>query len=153
MARGRNQESDRQQLEAKEWRERAVKLRRQGFSIREIARRVERAPSNVHDAIEEARKAVPVEDVLALRAQQHEETLELKRKWRPLALAGDKDAAEVYLKAQTREAKLLGLDAPEKKEHTHKELPATREETLAELKKLVAEDPEFARELRAELVK
>ena len=141
--RGRNSETDKQQLEAKEWRARAIRLRCQGFTLREIAAKCQKSHAMVHAAIDEARKAVPVEDVKHLREQQAEEIRVLKRKWRTAALAGVKDAAEIYIKACTREAKLLGLDAPEKTELEIKH-PASPEEAIERVKRILAENPELA---------
>lgn len=134
-----NRNNDKKQLDAKEWRERAIRLRRQGFTIREIASKVERSASVVHDALDAARKAVPVEDVEALREQQADEIRTLKRKWRDAAHTGDKDAADVYLKACAREAKLLGLDAPIKTELSGEVKTTTaHDELLARLARLAA---------------
>ena len=113
---GDNYGNRKKRLEAKEWRDRAIRLAAQGFTIREIAKRVDRSPSLVHTAVTEALKAVPVEAVEAIRSKRAEGLARQIRIWDRSARRGDRDAAEVLVKLQAREAKLLGLDAPEKRE-------------------------------------
>lgn len=115
MARGRNAENDKRQLAAKDWRERAVRLRRQNFSIREIASMVDRSPTIVHEAIKAALDAVPVADVEALRKEHGEKIARKLRKWSKPA-EYDAEAAKVYVSLLAAERKLYGLDAPVKTE-------------------------------------
>lgn len=109
---GRNSTTTRAKLNAKEWRERAVKLAEKGYTIREIAKMVGRSPSRVHEAIDEALNAVPVEAVKSLRKRRAEGLAKQIRIWNRLALKGDPKAVEALVKLEAREAKLLGLDEP-----------------------------------------
>ena len=102
------------QLAAKDWRERAAALRRQCYSIREIAKRVDRSPAVVGAALKEMQDAVPVEDIEAIRKAHAEKLEKLQRAHRKLAHVGDKDASDIYLKALAAERQLLGLNAPER---------------------------------------
>ena len=119
---GHNAGNDRKAADAQEWKARAWALRRQGFGPSDIAKKLDRAASTVSEYLTAARKAVPVEDVEAEREQQREEIRREKRRCRRAISSPDstsdqiKAAQEQLVKCWTREAKLLGLDAPEKHE-------------------------------------
>lgn len=107
-------------------------LRAEGLTFQAIGERLgvskTRARQIVDKELERVR-AVTAEEAVALKRRQLEEYQALKRAWWPMAagevveisddgpvqVPPDKDAAGVVLKAMAQEARLAGLDSPEKK--------------------------------------
>lgn len=109
------------ELKVEERREKALHLRRNGWSIREIARTLGCSPTLVH------------RDLTEVLERTMESADEYARQERELSLAridaalkametklerGDLDAVDRLVKLETRRARLLGLDAPTRTELT-----------------------------------
>lgn len=148
MARPGEPKSSERRIAARERQLEALNLKRAGADYRTIARQLGYGgPSGAHKAVQTALREIirePAEDLI---------TLELDRLDRmflghwPAASRGNKAATDACLKIMERRAKLLGLDAPVKKEitlHTCAELVALRygldpSEVLAEAESILAE--------------
>jgi ParB-like chromosome segregation protein Spo0J len=109
----------------KDWRARALRLHIDGFTMREIAVRVGKALSTVHEGIEAELAAItgPIaEEAKARRDQQREvEGARLEaiiRGHMNAARKGDADAAHVVITAVRQRGKLFGLEAPNRTELT-----------------------------------
>ena len=122
-----NHPSTGERLQHAMWVEEAVRLALKHWSARRIARKLGLHHSTVADALakELASHRLNPEQVEAYRNQQRETIFRLLSKWEPRArgnqnkgIAPDKDAALVHLKYLERWAKLDGLDAPTRNEHT-----------------------------------
>ena len=102
------------------WVARAVRRSRNGWSLRRIAEAEGLHHSTVGEALskEFQRVQAPAEEVAMLRAIQREQVQRILATWLPKARRGDKDAAMVAHKYLERAAKLDGLDAPSRTEHT-----------------------------------
>lgn len=101
------------------WVEEAVRLALKHWSARRIARHLGLHHSTVAEALakELASHKLNPEQVEAFRNIQRETIFRLLSKWEPKART-EKDAALVHLKYLERWAKLDGLDAPTRNEHT-----------------------------------
>lgn len=110
--------------ETKTWRARALQLHIDGWSMREIARKVGKALSSVHEGIE-----AELAEITAPHAEQAQKERERKREIEGARLdavirghlkkarGGDAEAAHVVISAVRQRAKLFGLEAPTKVEH------------------------------------
>lgn len=105
------------------WVAEAVKLALKGWSCRRIGVKVKRHHSVVADALnEEFARVRPSEDDVRRRRDILGEQLEEQiASWLPRSLKGDKDAAMALARLVDRFAKLYGLDAPTRTEHTGKD--------------------------------
>lgn len=103
-----------------EWVARAIKRSIGGWSLRRIAAAEGLHHSTVAEALAtEFKRVRPVaEEVEQLRDIQRAQIQGLLGVWIPKARKGDKDAALVAHKYLERAAKLDGLDAPMRNEHT-----------------------------------
>lgn len=95
-----------------ERRDRAVTLRREGMTIREISAELEVAPSTAWADIKAALEAIPAENAEQLRQQEADRLDALQRAIWDAALAGDLHALDRVLKISDRRCRLLGLDLP-----------------------------------------
>lgn len=102
----------------KTWRAKALELRISGLTIREIATTLGKAISTVHEAIECEIREIPAAGVNALREVQGAQLDALVRGHLAKARRGDAEAAHVVISAIRQKAKLFGLDAPTRNEHT-----------------------------------
>lgn len=102
----------------KTWHAKALELRIAGLTVREIASRVKKAPSTVHEAIETELAAIPAPGVVELRELQGSQLDALVRGHMPKARKGDAEAAHVVIAAIRQKAKLFGTEKPTRTEHT-----------------------------------
>jgi hypothetical protein len=94
-----------------------VSLRRQGMTWQEIASAVGYAsPSGASDAYARASRRVVAEDVESLRLLESERLDYLHASHWEKALEGDIKSTEIILKVMDRRSRLLGLDAPARKQ-------------------------------------
>lgn len=107
----------------KDWRARALRLHIDGFTLRQVAEKVGKALSTVHEGIEQEIKAItaPVAaEAKARRDEQREvEGARLEAVIRGAigsARKGDPEAAHVVIAAVRQRAKLFGLEAPNRTE-------------------------------------
>jgi transposase len=102
-------------------RERAINLRIEGQPYREIAKllgvSLSQARSDVEAVLERTREHAD-ETAQRMRKISLERLDRLTRGLMPKADRGDSRAAEVIAKIEERRAKLVGMDAPEKRELT-----------------------------------
>lgn len=94
----------------------ALRLRSQGLSYREIAGRLGVDTSTAYRRTQRALAAVPVEDVETHRALELDRLDALQRAVWDKALDGNLNALDRVLAIMTRRSKLLGLDAPLRRE-------------------------------------
>lgn len=108
-------ERDRRRLEVEERRAEALELRVAGYSYRAIAERLGCSVSTAHGLVDAALREVPAPGVERLRQVQGEQIdLVIRSLW-PHVLKGSARHAEVLIRALERQAKLLGLDAPQER--------------------------------------
>lgn len=91
---------------------RAVQLRAEGATYRQIAAALGVDLHTAHTAVQRAIAAVPVENVDTLRAVEGEHLDALRAALIPAAVAGDEKAAAVLVRISDRRSRLFGLDAP-----------------------------------------
>lgn len=105
------------------WVAEAITLAVRGWSTRRIGKRLNRHHSTVAEALnaEFARVRPSEEDVQRRRQLLGEQLEEQIAKWRRRANTGDKDSAMALARFYDRYAKLYGLDAPSRTEHTGKD--------------------------------
>jgi len=105
------------------WVAQAVELAIKGWSYRRIAARVGKGKSAVAEALHQEFERVRPrpEEVETLRNIQREQLQRQLASWVPRSLRGNKDAALVVARFLDRAAKLDGLDAPDRAEHTGKD--------------------------------
>ncbi len=108
-------------LQAAERKARIIELRRAGYLLREIADEVGVSKQYccrvIQRHLEDLAKEL-TDDVARLRWQEYERLeAALKAVW-PQALEGDLKATDRVIKIMEREAKLFGLDAPQRQEVT-----------------------------------
>lgn len=96
-----------------ERRDRAVQLRREGKSIRQIAAMLEVAPSTAWADIKAALEAIPAENAQHLQQVEAERLDALQDTLWPLAMGGDLAAVDRLLKISAQRSALLGLNAPQ----------------------------------------
>lgn len=103
-----------------EWTAKAVRLRIKGWSLRRIGRHLGLDHTTVRDALvaEFERVRPSLEEVATMRAVQREQIDRQLSSWIPRSLQGNKDAALVVARFMDRAAKLDGLDAPTRTEHS-----------------------------------
>ena len=116
-------------LKAAERRLEAMRLRKAGWTYREIADQLGINHSSVYQFVTEAMAEVrnqTSQEAEEYRAVELSRLEQIHKDWAPLATPGAEadhyaienaaKAAAIVLKASERRSKLLGLDAPEKKE-------------------------------------
>lgn len=91
-----------------------------GATMEALADRFDVAKSRIHQIIQEVRDATPAEDLAELRRVDVARLDALTEAHWNLALKGDKDATGNVLKILERRARMLGLDAAAKIEHSGK---------------------------------
>lgn len=101
-----------------EQRDHMLDLRKQGMTHREIGKAVNRSVSTVHKAIDEAIAAIPFENAEQVRHIELERVDKMLEGIWDSATTGDPKAVVAVVKLMERRAKYLGLDAPEKREHS-----------------------------------
>lgn len=137
-------------------RDRALRLRREGHTIREISRRLGCSVGRAHQLIQEAIAAIPQENAEAVRVLELQRIDRMLRglcrrrevdedgrvTGRPgLAYLGEPKAVAAAVKLMERRAKLLGLDAPSKVELAGKDggpIVTAHADVLAKLDRLAA---------------
>lgn len=121
MARNKNQSSP-QTIEAKERAAKALQFRKEGLTFDEIAEQVGyKSKQSAHDAVMRAIKEIirePVNELVTLDLERLDVLWQIQYL---NAQAGDVQALNACMKIMERKSKLLGLDAPEKKELTGKD--------------------------------
>lgn len=98
----------------------ALEMRKHGYSYEQIGEHFETSPDSARALVKLAmEKAIkePGEEVITLELQRLDQLYRLAFN---SACAGDSDAIPKCLKVMERRSKLLGIDAPEKKEVTGK---------------------------------
>lgn len=109
------------QPEVLERQQAALQLRKQGESYREIGARLgvsrQQAFRDIQAGLKAAAKERTKEAALLLDLELERLDMLMKGLF-PFAAAGDPQAVTAFLKCQERRAKYLGLDAPEKHDHT-----------------------------------
>jgi DNA-binding CsgD family transcriptional regulator len=93
-----------------------LRLRRKGYSIASIADQLGLSDSTIRHTLASAYKNLIKEhEAEAAKILELERLDEIQTSFYDIALEGDTKAADVVFKAMDRRAKLLGLDAPERK--------------------------------------
>lgn len=116
-----------------ERRARAVNLRREGLTLREVADELDVSVYTAWNDIQTAIRDIPKEEADLLRQQEADRLDALQRAVWDAALAGDLPAVDRALKIIERRCRLLGLDAP-----TRIEYPAVDLDLDAAVRDLVA---------------
>lgn len=112
---------DRETVETRELRNKALELRKRGYNFRQIAQALDITVSSAHKTVQVAIAEIPRDNAIDVRL------LELERVDRMLdaiwdaATSGDVRAIDTALRLMERRAKYLGLDAPVKAELTGKD--------------------------------
>ena len=101
-----------QAIDRAERRDKAVRLRREGLTLREIAARLGISPATAHEDISRALADIPAESVEELRTVWGERLEAATAVVMPQVEAGDLDAVDRLVRLTDRAAKLYGLDAP-----------------------------------------
>jgi len=120
----------------------ALRLRSEGLSYREIAERLGVDTSTAYRRVQRALSAVPAEDVETHRALELDRLDALQRAVWDKAIDGNLNALDRVLAIMSRRSKLLGLDAPQRREHSLEYF--TSDQITAEVKRLeriLAENP------------
>ena len=98
----------------------ALEMRKAGHTFQVIADNLGyRGPSGAYDAVMSAIKTTLQEPADELRKMEVERFDVMINSLWPKVLNGDARATEVAVKVMERRAKMLGIDAPEKREDTH----------------------------------
>lgn len=108
-------------INAREHEEKALALRRAGTSYQQIGEALGITPSGAYRSVARvlARlRKTSDETAEEIRQQELMRLDEMQFALYPTARRGDVKAVETILKIQARRAKLLGLDAPEKLQHS-----------------------------------
>lgn len=93
-----------------------LRLRRKGVSIAQIAEQMDVSDSTIRQTLSSAYKNLIKEhEAEEAKVLELERLDEIQTSFYDIALEGDTKAADVVFKAMDRRAKLLGLDAPERK--------------------------------------
>lgn len=139
-------------------RDRALRLRREGHTIREISRRLGCSVGRAHQLIQEAIAAIPQENAEAVRVLELQRIDRMLRglcrrrevdedgrvTGRPgLAYLGEPKAVAAAVKLMERRAKLLGLDAPAKVELAGKDggpIVTAHADVLSKLQRIAGDD-------------
>lgn len=100
---------------------RALELRQQGWSYRQIAADIGKSPSMAHKYVARALQETTAEAVDDLRLLEGERLDAAQAAIWPMVMAGDIAALNGFIRLSERRAKLLGLDAPSKQELTGKD--------------------------------
>jgi len=96
-------------------RQRAIQMRRNGYSLQEIADALGYASrSSVYNAIGYELKLCGLATAEGLRQLEEERLRQLARAIWPRVISGDCNAVGVYLKLSSQRSRLLGLDMPPK---------------------------------------
>lgn len=120
-------------IERSERRSRAVHLRREGLTLREVAAELGVSVYTAWDDTQSAVRDIPKEEADLLRQQEADRLDALQRAVWEAAIAGDLHAVDRVLKIIERRCRLLGLDAPARIEY-----PATDLDLDAAVRDLVA---------------
>lgn len=120
-------------IERAERRSRAVHLRREGLTLREVADELGVSVYTAWNDIQTAVRDIPKEEADLLRQQEADRPDALQRAVWEAAIAGDLHAVDRVLKIIERRCRLLGLDAP-----TRIEYPAADLDLDAAVRDLVA---------------
>jgi predicted transcriptional regulator len=112
----------------------ALRLRSQGLSYREIADELGVDTSTAYRRTQRALSAVPVEDVESYRLLELDRLDALQRAIWDKAIDGNLNALDRVLAIMSRRSKLLGLDAPQRREHSLEYF--TSDQITAEVKRL-----------------
>ena len=113
--------TDKKGLKARERAIQALELRKAGADYRQIGVALECSPQRAHQIVSaylnklNKQLAEGVEDVTAMEEQRLDALF--MAAW-PAAKAGDAQSIAVALRVMERRARMLGLDAPTKNEHT-----------------------------------
>lgn len=94
----------------------ALTLRLQGLTFREVAEQVGVSVATAHKYVTRALADIPKGEADTLRALECERLDALQAAYWDAALAGNLDAADRVLRIIDRRARLLGLDAPQRME-------------------------------------
>lgn len=108
-------------VNAHEDRLRALELRQQGLSYRAIGAEIGKSSSQAHKYVARALQETTAEAVDDLRRLEGERLDAAQYAIWPQVMAGDVAALNGFIRLSERRAKLLGLDAPEKRELTGKD--------------------------------
>lgn len=108
-------------VNAHEDRLRALELRQQGLSYRAIGAEIGKSSSQAHKYVARALQETTAEAVDDLRRLEGERLDKLQNSLWQEAISGNHGAVDRVLRVMERRAKLLGLDAPEKRELTGKD--------------------------------
>lgn len=132
-------------------RAKCLELRASGLSLRAIAAKVGMAHSSVAEAIEAELNELTKEPAERLRTVEVARLDRLLKAMWPKAMKGDVYRVDRCLKIMERRAKLLGLDAPTKQEHTGKDGEALfgKEPRAMSLAEMQAEVIRIAEEAKA----
>lgn len=130
---------DARAADVQERRKRALELRKQSLTLRQIATKMACAVSVVHAYIHDAIADIPVEDAKDVRAIELLKLDKLERivRKRVVTSKGDPQAVGAWIKVMERRAKLTGADAPAKIDHSGAVVVA--EATPAEARRVMAE--------------
>lgn len=101
----------RRKVESKQWHARALQLRVDGLSYREVAKRVNKSVAAVHAAVEEELAAIPAAGVERLREVRGEQLEAVIKGNLAKAKRGATGNSLVVIKAIAEYAKLFGLNA------------------------------------------
>lgn len=124
MPSGQTRKSSRR-AEVKDWRAKALRYHIDGLTLREVAKKVGKALSTVHEGIEAelAEITLPFAAELNERRERERENENLRllaviAGSMAKARRGDAEASHVVISASRQRSKLLGLEAPTRTEHT-----------------------------------
>lgn len=99
----------------------AMDYRRRGYSFVRIGEAMKCDPSTAYDMVRAGLDQLIREPAEEVRNMELERLDEMQAGVYGAAVGGDLQAIQTMLKLQERRAKLLGVDAPEKREHTGKD--------------------------------
>lgn len=111
----------RRRVAVKNWHAKALQLRIDGYTIRDVAKKLGKAISTVHEAIEKELNEIPAAQVDQLREIDGARLEAVIRGHLSKARRGDAEAAHVVVAAIRQRARLFGTEAPKKTEHTGKD--------------------------------
>lgn len=129
MARGK----DKEKSKILERQIQVLELRQSGWSFRAIGEKLDishvQAWQDFQNALTELRE-VSNDKADDLRQLELERLDALTKALEPMAMVGNTNSINAYLRVMERRAKLLGLDAPEKKEFKFEELSKLSDDEL-----------------------
>jgi hypothetical protein len=98
--------------------QKVVRLRKQRFSYEQIGNQLGLSTSWVHEIFQKARKELIRDDLETIIDLECRTLDDMQASLSTAALQGDTSAINATLKIQERRARLLGLDAPSRAEHS-----------------------------------